>query len=124
MPSCRPRCRSYFLAPTHGSVRPRNVEIGQSKDRAFRLRTALNNINTGSPACSLYLCCWSDCPPSLNLITRQLRWRAAAACAGGLGSGARERQNLRVAGADRACRSLRRHVLIGFRKGRRDVSGG
>ena len=57
-----------FLAPSTMDLSGLELEIGQSKDRAFRLRTALNNINTGSPAFH-FTYVLVDCPPSLNLIT-------------------------------------------------------
>ena len=44
------------------------LEIGQQRDRAFRLRTALNNINSGTPHFD-FTYVLVDCPPSLNLIT-------------------------------------------------------
>jgi chromosome partitioning protein len=57
-----------FLAPSTMDLSGLELEIGQSKDRAFRLRTALNNINNGSPAFH-FTYVLVDCPPSLNLIT-------------------------------------------------------
>ena len=57
-----------FLAPSTMDLSGLELEIGQSKDRAFRLRTALNNINSGSPAFH-FTYVLVDCPPSLNLIT-------------------------------------------------------
>jgi chromosome partitioning protein len=57
-----------FLAPSTMDLSGLELEIGQSKDRAFRLRTALNNINAGSPEFH-FTYVLVDCPPSLNLIT-------------------------------------------------------
>ncbi|HZL39513.1 MAG TPA: ParA family protein [Pseudolabrys sp.] len=57
-----------FLAPSTMDLSGLELEIGQSKDRAFRLRTALNNINVGAPAFH-FTYVLVDCPPSLNLIT-------------------------------------------------------
>ncbi len=57
-----------FLAPSTMDLSGLELEIGQAKDRAFRLRTALNNINNGSPAFH-FTYVLVDCPPSLNLIT-------------------------------------------------------
>ena len=57
-----------FLAPSTMDLSGLELEIGQSKDRAFRLRTALNNLNSGSPAFH-FTYVLVDCPPSLNLIT-------------------------------------------------------
>jgi chromosome partitioning protein len=42
------------------------LEIGQQRDRAFHLRTALNALNKDGEAYSYVLV---DCPPSLNLLT-------------------------------------------------------
>jgi len=44
------------------------LEIGQQRDRAFRLRTALNTINSGERSYD-FTYVLVDCPPSLNLIT-------------------------------------------------------
>ena len=44
------------------------LEIGQAKDRAFRLRTALADINKGNNSFN-FTYVLVDCPPSLNLIT-------------------------------------------------------
>ena len=44
------------------------LEIGQARDRAFRLRAALANINSGAPQFD-FTYVLVDCPPSLNLIT-------------------------------------------------------
>jgi len=56
------------LAPSTMDLSGLELEIGQQRDRAFRLRTALNNINNGSPAFD-FTYVLVDCPPSLNLIT-------------------------------------------------------
>lgn len=56
------------LAPSTLDLSGLELEIGQQRDRAFRLRTALNNINNGSPAFN-FTYVLVDCPPSLNLIT-------------------------------------------------------
>jgi chromosome partitioning protein len=42
------------------------LEIGQQRDRAFRLRSAINALNDAGEAYSYVLV---DCPPSLNLLT-------------------------------------------------------
>src|SRR5476651_2685806 len=57
-----------YLAPSTMDLSGLELEIGQARDRAFRLRTALANINQGSPAFH-FTYVLVDCPPSLNLIT-------------------------------------------------------
>jgi len=44
------------------------LEIAHEKDRAFRLRNALQSLNAGLGAAS-YTYVLVDCPPSLNLVT-------------------------------------------------------
>ena len=44
------------------------LEIAHEKDRAFRLRKALANLNAGAGEAS-YTYVLVDCPPSLNLVT-------------------------------------------------------
>jgi len=43
------------------------LEVSQEKDRAFRLRRALTNLNVGGESTYTYVLV--DCPPSLNLVT-------------------------------------------------------
>ncbi len=60
-----------YIAPSTMDLSGLELEIGQQRDRAFRLRTALNNINNinnGTPAFH-FTYVLVDCPPSLNLIT-------------------------------------------------------
>ena len=45
------------------------LEIGSARDRAFRLRTALAQVNKGKTADESYSYALVDCPPSLNLLT-------------------------------------------------------
>ena len=57
-----------YIAPSTMDLSGLELEIGRERDRAFRLRTALNNINNGTPAFH-FTYVLVDCPPSLNLIT-------------------------------------------------------
>jgi len=55
------------LAPSTLDLSGLELEIGQSRDRAYRLRSALTPLNTvGGTRFSYVLV---DCPPSLNLLT-------------------------------------------------------
>jgi len=55
------------LAPSTLDLTGLELEIGQARDRAFRLRSALSPLNTiGGNKFSYVLV---DCPPSLNLLT-------------------------------------------------------
>ena len=45
------------------------LELGTARDRAFRLRDAIADLNTDAPEGSDYTYVLVDCPPSLNLIT-------------------------------------------------------
>jgi chromosome partitioning protein len=55
------------LAPSTLDLTGLELEIGQARDRAFRLRSALSPLNTiGGVKFSYVLV---DCPPSLNLLT-------------------------------------------------------
>ena len=58
-----------YLAPSTLDLTGLELEIGQTRDRAFRLRNALLPLTAadlGEPAYSYVLV---DCPPSLNLLT-------------------------------------------------------
>lgn len=57
-----------FIAPSTMDLSGLELEIGQQRDRAFRLRNALGNLNGGTPAFN-FTYVLVDCPPSLNLIT-------------------------------------------------------
>jgi chromosome partitioning protein len=45
------------------------LEIGQQRDRAFRLRSAIAPLNDGKPGHTDFTYVLVDCPPSLNLLT-------------------------------------------------------
>jgi chromosome partitioning protein len=57
-----------FIAPSTMDLSGLELEIGQQRDRAFRLRNALGDLNGGSTAFN-FTYVLVDCPPSLNLIT-------------------------------------------------------
>jgi chromosome partitioning protein len=64
VPTAVPR---LHLAPSTLDLSGLELEIGQARDRAFRLRSALNPLNAlGASRFSYVLV---DCPPSLNLLT-------------------------------------------------------
>jgi chromosome partitioning protein len=66
LPTIVPR---LHLAPSTLDLTALELEIGQERDRAFRLRNALSPLTApafGEPAFSYVLV---DCPPSLNLLT-------------------------------------------------------
>ena len=55
------------LAPSTLDLTGLELEIGQARDRAFRLRSALSSLNTIGGNKFTYVLV--DCPPSLNLLT-------------------------------------------------------
>ncbi len=55
------------LAPSTLDLSGLELEIGQARDRAFRLRSALTPLNTIGGTKFTYVLV--DCPPSLNLLT-------------------------------------------------------
>ena len=55
------------LAPSTLDLSGLELEIGQARDRAFRLRSALSPLNTLGGTKYTYVLV--DCPPSLNLLT-------------------------------------------------------
>jgi chromosome partitioning protein len=57
------------LAPSTLDLSGLELEIGQSRDRAFRLRNALGSLSAPSPAHTNFSYVLVDCPPSLNLLT-------------------------------------------------------
>jgi chromosome partitioning protein len=56
-----------YLAPSTLDLTGLELEIGQARDRAFRLRSALSPLNTIGGTKFTYVLV--DCPPSLNLLT-------------------------------------------------------
>jgi chromosome partitioning protein len=57
-----------FIAPSTLDLSGLELEIGQQRDRAFRLRSALGELNKGTRAYD-FTYVLVDCPPSLNLLT-------------------------------------------------------
>src|SRR6202162_2649152 len=58
------------LAPSTMDLSGLELEIGQARDRAFRLRNAISGLNTdNSIESGDFTYVLVDCPPSLNLIT-------------------------------------------------------
>jgi len=57
-----------FIAPSTMDLSGLELEIGQQRDRAFRLRNALRALNSG-PRNYDFTYVLVDCPPSLNLLT-------------------------------------------------------
>ena len=57
-----------FIAPSTLDLSGLELEIGQQRDRAFRLRNALRQLNTGARNYD-FTYVLVDCPPSLNLLT-------------------------------------------------------
>jgi len=57
------------LAPSTLDLAGLELEIGQTRDRAFRLRSALAPLKTPAPEQTNFTYVLVDCPPSLNLLT-------------------------------------------------------
>src|SRR5512146_911644 len=57
-----------YIAPSTLDLSGLELEIGQQRDRAFRLRNALRQLNSGART-SDFTYVLVDCPPSLNLLT-------------------------------------------------------
>ncbi len=65
LPTAVPR---LHIAPSTMDLSGLELEIGQQRDRAFRLRAALATLNDGAREI-VFTYVLVDCPPSLNLIT-------------------------------------------------------
>ena len=57
-----------YIAPSTLDLSGLEIEIGQQRDRAFRLRNALRALNSGTRNYD-FTYVLVDCPPSLNLLT-------------------------------------------------------
>jgi chromosome partitioning protein len=57
------------IVPSTMDLSGLELEIGQARDRAFRLRNALAPLNTPAPEAVSFSYVLVDCPPSLNLLT-------------------------------------------------------
>ncbi len=66
LPTAVPR---LSIAPSTLDLSGLELEIGQARDRAFRLRTALAALNDVGPGQVPFTYVMVDCPPSLNLLT-------------------------------------------------------
>ena len=58
-----------YLAPSTLDLSGLELEIAQSRDRAFRLRNALAPLAAPKPGATVFNYVLVDCPPSLNLLT-------------------------------------------------------
>src|SRR4051812_32924331 len=66
LPTAVPR---LHIAPSTMDLSGLELELGTTRDRAFRLRDALARLNGATLPDSDYTYVLVDCPPSLNLIT-------------------------------------------------------
>jgi chromosome partitioning protein len=66
VPTAVPRLQ---IAPSTMDLSGLELEIGQTRDRAFRLRTALAPLGTVVADQTKFTYVLVDCPPSLNLLT-------------------------------------------------------
>src|SRR5260370_31504829 len=68
LPTAVPR---LFIAPSTLDLSGLELQIGQARDRAVRLRNAFAPLNTsGRPAAGDFTSAPNDGPPSLNMLTR------------------------------------------------------
>ena len=58
-----------FIAPSTLDLSGFELEVGQARDRAFRLRNALAGLAVWGPDDTRFNYVLVDCPPSLNLLT-------------------------------------------------------
>ena len=66
LPTAVPR---LSIAPSTLDLSGLELQIGQERDRAYRLRNALSPLNTPRTGNSDFTYVLVDCPPSLNLLT-------------------------------------------------------
>jgi len=66
VPTAVPR---LHIAPSTMDLSGLELELGTTRDRAFRLRNAIGALNTNVSPDTDYTYVLIDCPPSLNLIT-------------------------------------------------------
>jgi chromosome partitioning protein len=66
LPTTVPR---LFIASSTIDLSGFELEVGQARDRAFRLRNALQPLRTAGPDEIAFSYVLVDCPPSLNLLT-------------------------------------------------------
>jgi chromosome partitioning protein len=66
VPTAVPR---LAIAPSTIDLSGLELEIGHTRDRAYRLRNALAAVNAGRAAGEDFTYALVDCPPSLNLLT-------------------------------------------------------
>jgi chromosome partitioning protein len=66
LPTAVPR---LSIAPSTLDLSGLELEIGQERDRAYRLRNALGPVNSARAGVADFTYVLVDCPPSLNLLT-------------------------------------------------------
>ena len=66
MPTVVPR---LSIAPSTLDLSGLELQIGQERDRAYRLRNALVPMNAPATGATDFTYVLVDCPPSLNLLT-------------------------------------------------------